>query len=158
MAQDCDYPLRLIKKVSFATLFSKIELKPASGYLLKMMPGIFVKTGHGLTDLIIDATEFIFHHASNYEVNSLMFSSYKNNVTGKALIGIAPHGMGLLFSDIYPGSISDSELTEKLAHWILLKRSMSSWLIEGFPSKNFVHVKVSHLTDQNSKRGNNSMK
>jgi len=34
-------------------------------------------------------------------------------VTGKALIGIAPHGIGLLFSEIYPGSISDSEITEK---------------------------------------------
>ena len=42
-----------------------------------------------------------------------MFSNYKNTVTGKALIGISPHGMGLLFSDIYPGSISDSEITEK---------------------------------------------
>ena len=29
-----------------------------------------------------------------------MFSYYKNTITGKALIGIAPHGMGLLFSDI----------------------------------------------------------
>ena len=67
--------------IFLATLFSKIELKPASGYLLKMMPGIFVKTGHGLTDLIIDATEFKFHHVSNYEVNSLMFSNYKNTVT-----------------------------------------------------------------------------
>ena len=28
-------------------------------------------------------------------------------------IGIIPHGMGILFSDIYPGSISDSEITEK---------------------------------------------
>ena len=42
-----------------------------------------------------------------------MFSNYKNTVTGKALIGIAPHGMGLLFSEIYPGSISDSEIIDK---------------------------------------------
>ena len=42
-----------------------------------------------------------------------MFSHYKNTQTGKALIGISPHGMGIIFSDIYPGSISDSEITEK---------------------------------------------
>ena len=42
-----------------------------------------------------------------------MFSYYKNTQTDKALIGISPHGGGILFSEIYPGSISDSEITEK---------------------------------------------
>ena len=77
------------------------------------MPNAFINTAHGLTDIIIDATEFKFQLASNFELSGLMFSHYKNTTTGKALIGIAPHGMGLLFSDIYPGSISDSEITEK---------------------------------------------
>ena len=84
------------------------------------MPEIFVKTGHGLTVMIIDCNEFKFQHVSNFDLNSLMFSNYKNTITGKALIGIAPHGMGLLFSDIYPGSISDNNITEKsgVIHWI----------------------------------------
>ena len=77
------------------------------------MPDIFIKTGHGLTDIVIDCTEFKFQHATNLELNSIMFSNYKNTVTGKALIGISPHGSGLLFSDVYPGSISDSNITEK---------------------------------------------
>ena len=70
--------------------------------------------------MIIDCTEFKFQHVSNLDLNSLMFSNYKNTITGKALIGIAPHGMGLLFSDIYPGSISDNNITEKsgVIHWI----------------------------------------
>ena len=42
-----------------------------------------------------------------------MFSHYKNTTTGKALIRISPHGMGLVFSEVYPGSISDTEITEK---------------------------------------------
>ena len=42
-----------------------------------------------------------------------MYSYYKNMQTGKVLIGIAAHGGGILFSDIYPGSISDSEITKK---------------------------------------------
>ena len=96
-----------------STLFNRLDLKPGHGYLLQKMPDIFVNTGHGLTDLIIDATEFKFQCATNYELNSLLFSNYKNTTTGKALIGISAHGMGILFSDVYPGSISDSDITEK---------------------------------------------
>ena len=77
------------------------------------MLDIFVKTGHGLTDMIFYCTDFKFQHVSNLNLNSLTFSNYKNTITGKALIGIAPLGASLLFSDIYPGSISDNNITEK---------------------------------------------
>ena len=77
-----------------------------------MMPKIFVKTGHQLTDQLGDCTEFKLQNASNYDLNYLTFSDYKNATTAKAYIGIAPHGGGLIFSDLYPGSISDSEITE----------------------------------------------
>ena len=96
-----------------STLFNRLDLKPGHGYLLQKMPDIFVNTGHGLTDLIIDATEFKFQCATNYELNSLLFSNYQKTTTGKPLIGISAHGMGILFSDVYPGSISDSDITEK---------------------------------------------
>ena len=59
-----------------------------------------------------DCTEFKLQSASNYDLNSLTFSDYKNTATAKAYIGIAPHGGRLIFSDLYPGSISDSEITE----------------------------------------------
>ena len=94
--------------IFLATLFNRHNLQVPAANLLKKMPKSFIKT-----DIVIDATEFKFQTASNFELNSLIFSNYKNTVTGKALIGISPHGMGLLFSDIYPGSISDSEITEK---------------------------------------------
>ena len=77
---------------------SLINLKPEAGFLLKKTPDIFIKTGHGLMDMIIDCTEFNFQHVSNLDLNSRMFSNYKNTITGKALTGIAPHGMGLFFS------------------------------------------------------------
>ena len=77
--------------IFLATIFNEIELKPTSGFLLQKMPKSFVETGHGLTDLVIDATEFKFQSASNFELNSIMFSNYKNTQTGKALIGISPH-------------------------------------------------------------------
>ena len=49
-----------------------------------------------------------------------MTQSFPTRQTGKALTGIAPHGMGLFFSDIYPGSISDNCITEKsgVVQWI----------------------------------------
>ena len=43
--------------VFLSTLFNSLDLRSAKGYLLKMMPEIFIKTGHGLTDLVIDCTE-----------------------------------------------------------------------------------------------------
>ena len=70
--------------VFLETIFTYINLKPEAGFLLKKMPDIFVKTGHGLTDMIIDCTEFKFQHVSNLDLNSLMFSNYKNTITGKA--------------------------------------------------------------------------
>ena len=42
-----------------------------------------------------------------------MFSNYKNTQTGKAIEGTSSHGDGILFSDIFPGSISDSKITEE---------------------------------------------
>ena len=44
--------------VFLETIFTHINLKPEAGFLLKKMPDIFVKTGQGLTDMIIDCTEF----------------------------------------------------------------------------------------------------
>ena len=67
--------------IFLSTLFNEIELKQPSGFTLQKMPNIFVETGHGLTDLVIDATEFKFQSASNFELNSLMFSNYKNTQT-----------------------------------------------------------------------------
>ena len=46
--------------VFLETLFDEVDLHPDDEYLLKRMPEIFVKTGHCLTDMIIDCTEFKF--------------------------------------------------------------------------------------------------
>ena len=87
------------------------------------MSKIFVETGHGLTDLVIDATEFKFQSASNFELHSSMFSNYKSTQTGKTLVGISSHGgAGILFSDIFPRSISDSKITEECGAEYLVER------------------------------------
>ena len=94
-------------------IFNEIDLKPEHGFLIEKMPSSFINTGHGLTELIVDVTEFEFNFAKNFDVNTLLFSHYKNHSTGKALIGIAPHGMSVVFSEVYPGSISDTNITER---------------------------------------------
>ena len=50
-----------------------LTLKPEAECLLKKMPDIFVKTGHGLIDMIVDCTEFKVDHVSNIDLNYLMF-------------------------------------------------------------------------------------
>ena len=115
------------------------------------MPKILIKTGQGLTDIVIDATEFKFQTASNFEINSLMFSNYKNTVTGKALIGISPLGMGFLFSDIYPGLISDSEITEKSSVINYVAQEHEIMSDRGFSIKELCRVKGITLNRQKQK-------
>ena len=65
-------------------------------------------------------------------MNSLMFSNYKNAQTGKALVGISPHQGGILFSDILPGSISDSKITEKCGAVYLVEQEHEIMSDRGF--------------------------
>ena len=91
--------------------------------------------------------------ASNFELNSIMFSNYKNTQTGKALIGISPHGSGILFSDIYPGSISDSEITEKSGA-ILYVENDHEIMSEGFSIQELCAVKGIMLNRPKQKENN----
>jgi alcohol dehydrogenase YqhD (iron-dependent ADH family) len=47
---------------------------------------------------------------SSLLLNSELFSSYKNHVTLKALVGIVPSGAITFISQLYAGSISDCEI------------------------------------------------
>ena len=62
--------------VFLATIFNQVDITPNHGYLVEKMPQTFIETGHGLTDVVLEATEFKFHTATNYDINSLMFSNY----------------------------------------------------------------------------------
>lgn len=50
---------------------------------------------------------------SSLLLNSELFSSYKNHVTFKALVGIAPSGAVTFISQLYTGSISDREIVTR---------------------------------------------
>ena len=74
-----------------------------------------------------------------------MFSHYKNTQTGKALIGISPHVSGLLFSDIYPGSISDNAITEKtgVLSWLTPEHELMA--DRGFAVQDYCSIKGVYL-------------
>lgn len=52
-------------------------------------------------------------HQSLPELQQRTFSSYKNHNTFKALIGISPSGTVTFMSKLYPGNISNKELTRQ---------------------------------------------
>ena len=53
-----------------ASLFDELDMKFDSDFALKKMPEAFIETGHGLTDIVLDATEFKFQIPTNYELNT----------------------------------------------------------------------------------------
>ena len=100
-------------KAFLKTLFNQSNFNSREDYLLKKMPYIFVETGHGEADMVIDCTEFKFQDATILDLNSLMFSNNKNVLTGKALTGVSPHRRRLFFIALFHDSIIDSALTKK---------------------------------------------
>ena len=94
------------------TFLSQLNIEPSQGYLLKNMTDVFVKARYGMADWLLSVQNSISAcHKLRFEYSYIL--KLQKTVTGKALIGISPHGAGLLFSDGFPRSVSDSTLTEK---------------------------------------------
>ena len=90
---------------------------PTRGLVQAHMPKVF-KDLYPTTRVIIDATEIFVET----ELQQLTFSSYKNHNTFKALVGISPGGVVTFVSQLFPGSISDKQLTLKSGLIKLLER------------------------------------
>ena len=76
------------------------------------MPQVF-REQYPTTRVIIDATEVFVEQRRLPELQQMTFSSYKNHNTFKALVGISPSGAITFVSKLFPGSISDRELTRR---------------------------------------------
>ena len=84
------------------------------------------------TRVIIDATEVYIVKPSLPDLQQMMYSSYKNNNTFKALVGISPSGSITFVSSLYSGSISDKELTRRSGILELLEKGDSVMADRGF--------------------------
>ena len=92
--------------------FKQILLWPPKEFVRAHMPKIFQEK-YPCTRVIIDATEVYIQQSSLPELQQRTFSNYKNHNNFKALIGISQCGAVTFVSKLYPGNISDKELTRQ---------------------------------------------
>ena len=125
----------LITWINFVYLqFKQIPLWAPRPLILSNMPSAF-KAKYPTTRVIIDATEIFVEQPALPELQQLTFSNYKNHNTYKGLIGISPSGAVTFVSDLYPGSISDKELTRRSGILDLLEEGDSVMADRGFDIK-----------------------
>ena len=109
----------------------EIPMWPKKELVVSCMPTCF-KQLYPTTRVIIDATEIPIETPSLPELQQMTYSAYKNHNTYKALIGISPGGAITFVSKLFPGSISDKELTRKSGILDLLESGDSVMADRGF--------------------------
>ena len=112
-------------------ILKEIPMWPKQESVQSCMPICF-KQLYPTTRVIIDATEIYIETPSLPELQQMTYSSYKNHNTYKALIGISPGGAITFVSKLFPGSISDKELTRKSGLLDLLENGDSVMADRGF--------------------------
>ncbi|XP_060072930.1 uncharacterized protein LOC132563084 [Ylistrum balloti] len=114
----------------------------------KNMPQTFKDLNYGNTRCIVDCTEiFLQQPSSNLVLQTVLFSSYKNHHTAKALVAIAPHGPVTFVSDLYAGSASDFDITKDCGLLNLLEPGDHVMADKGFeiqPLLDNLRVRVDH--------------
>ena len=99
--------------VFLSSVFQAIDMSPLPGFVDTFMPKQFVDAGYCDVARIGDATEIWISQSENYDLNNITFSNYKNHTTGKICVWTVPSGFLLHCTEAYPGSISDSDITEQ---------------------------------------------
>ena len=109
----------------------EIPLWPPKDLLYGNMPQKF-KEFYPSTRVIIDATEIYIEQPDLPELQQMTFSSYKNDNTFKGIVGISPDGVVIFVSSLFPGCISDKELTRRCGILELLEAGDSVMADRGF--------------------------
>ena len=101
------------------------------GLVRANMPQQF-KSSYPTTRVILDATEIFIEQPNLPELQQMTFSNYKNHNTFKGLVGISPDGVITFVSSLFPGCISDKELTRRSGILDLLEPGDSVMADRGF--------------------------
>ena len=123
-----------------------IPIWPSRQQINESMPETF-KQIYPNTRCIIDCTELFCQRPSSLSIQSSLYSSYKHHVTYKDLIGIAPSGAVTFISNLYPGSISDKEITRRsgFLNEALWAKNDSIMADRGFLISDDLEILVYHL-------------
>ena len=111
--------------------FKELPLWPRKESIQSHMPRVF-KDLYPTTRVIIDATEIFVETPSLPELQQMTYSNYKHHNTFKSLIGISPGGAIIFVSKLFPGSISDKQLTERSGLLQLIEKGDSIMADRGF--------------------------
>ena len=95
-----------------------IPIWPLKDEILETMPTSFKKT-YPNARCTFDCTELYFRSPSSLNTQSCLYSSYKNHVTYKGLVGIAPSGAVIFVSQLYDCSFYDKKNCQQ--KWIFDK-------------------------------------
>ena len=90
--------------------FSSIPIWPSREEVDSAMPESF-KQSFPKTRAILDCTEIRVESTESLHLRSMMYSDYKHHTTYKGLLAITPAGSLSFISELYPGSVSDREIT-----------------------------------------------
>ena len=102
----------LISSLNYMYLkFGQICIWPSKSVVIATVLDDF-KDKFPNTPVITDCTEVFCEMPNILQLNLELFSSYKDHVTLKGLVGIAPSGAITFVSRLYTGSISDREIVE----------------------------------------------
>ena len=88
----------------------EIDWTPSIEQVVATLPCAFQEK-YATTFSIIDGSEIFIETPSDLFMQSSTWSSYKHHNTAKFLVGCTPNGAVSFVSQLYVGSISDSELT-----------------------------------------------
>ena len=96
------------------------------------------KKKYPATRCILDCTEIKVCKPSSLRARSKCFSTYKNITTAKGLLRIAPSGVPVFISDLYTGSISDTDMRRQSESLELLEKGDDCMADRGFKIKNLL--------------------
>ena len=100
--------------------------------IIRHYMAVVLKNVYPNLTVIVDCTEVEMAKPSSLGAQSACYSSYKSRTTMKSLIGITSSGVVCFASEIFPGSISDKEITLKSGFLNKLKPSDQVLADKGF--------------------------